>query len=953
MTASRTGSNTNVLKEIRAMRQASFMPSLAVYNAALYALNLARTIGTPIALSLELYNEMIARNIVPNTRTYENVIRALCERDADIQKLLSTKPLSSLAKERALFGRPEVPEAVLSETAQQLKEEPNFQIAMTLFNTASSTGNALFPTDTYNQLLRSASFHGDVDSALTVYAHLEIRKDILPNLATFNHLLGVYGAVGDLEGAREVFKEFLAAGQHGRFGFEFNRPSMTNQDYKNLVRRSNGPIQLYVKVFNKMISVFFQCGEPAGALALFEAMIRADNTSPRPGEMPSASAETYTAIINGFCDSGDLDSAIAWFERMSTHKVSADGLDPIKAPLRPTRAAWLTIFKALSASGRLEDINRLFSALIAPLPDSSLQLRPDDIHRLLAENTRFLLSDQARKDIKRSSALIQFLNENRTRCIQLASLSFSQQASYDWLVARALVNIGALNEALITYRNTIDFEIDNMYKQPTSNLQRFYVHGFNRAVNEFAEEFMGINSDHPRPTFDQALLLFRHLARTPLEPSVGMQAGLVRVYQEAKQANNDLTFLADRPPWAWKVIVAAFCKLEKVMRFDDAEDQASRQTAIRILGDEYPGLESFLRDAAAVQEQSPASWWLQELTPMYRVLSDVYGPEVAENMLLPLGEVGQKIITQAVGETSELSAQSMSIGSPVVTPGGDAEVYTDFGFSARVESALNNGSLQPATLCQETMALASKGRYPRAETLARLIASVGKNGLLEQARNLYSVAQTVLTSMADDLEGQRRGWFRIEDAMIQAHAFSNDFQSADLHRSRILEQGGMPSADAYAVMIMKVQDFTDDCSIALGYYNEARSLGVQATAFLYNNIIAKLARARKADTAMSVFQDMRLSRVTPTSVTFGALIGACCRVGDAESAEYLFNEMSSQVNFKPKAPPFNTMIQFFVHTKPDRNRALHYFNLMTAARVKPTAHTYKVRLIYSHCVASY
>jgi len=43
------------------------------------------------------------------------------------------------------------------------------------------------------------------------------------------------------------------------------------------------------------------------------------------------------------------------------------------------------------------------------------------------------------------------------------------------------------------------------------------------------------------------------------------------------------------------------------------------------------------------------------------------------------------------------------------------------------------------------------------------------------------------------------------------------------------------------------------------------------------------------------------------------------------------------------------MIQFFVSTEPDREKALHYYMLMKKFNVKPTAHTYKLLLdCYGH-----
>jgi pentatricopeptide repeat protein len=113
--------------------------------------------------------------------------------------------------------------------------------------------------------------------------------------------------------------------------------------------------------------------------------------------------------------------------------------------------------------------------------------------------------------------------------------------------------------------------------------------------------------------------------------------------------------------------------------------------------------------------------------------------------------------------------------------------------------------------------------------------------------------------------------------------------------------------------------------------------------YLYNTMISKLAKARKADLAMELFTKMKENGFWPSSVTYGAVIGACSRVGDVESAEALFEEMSSQPNFKPRVPPFNTMMQLYTYTKRNRQKVLHYYESMTAARVRPTAHTYKVR----------
>ena len=122
--------------------------------------------------------------------------------------------------------------------------------------------------------------------------------------------------------------------------------------------------------------------------------------------------------------------------------------------------------------------------------------------------------------------------------------------------------------------------------------------------------------------------------------------------------------------------------------------------------------------------------------------------------------------------------------------------------------------------------------------------------------------------------------------------------------------------------------------------------GVRPNLYLYNTVISKLAKARKAEHALQLFHEMKAQRVGRTSVTFGAVIAACCRVGDAENAERLFREMIRQSNFKARIPPYNTMMQLYTQTKPNRERVLFYYNALLGARVQPTAHTYKVRSIH-------
>lgn len=95
---------------------------------------------------------------------------------------------------------------------------------------------------------------------------------------------------------------------------------------------------------------------------------------------------------------------------------------------------------------------------------------------------------------------------------------------------------------------------------------------------------------------------------------------------------------------------------------------------------------------------------------------------------------------------------------------------------------------------------------------------------------------------------------------------------------------------------------------------------------------------------MQLFNEMLQQGLRPTSVTYGSMINGCTRTGDIASAEQIFSTMENSKNLLVKAPPFNTMIQYFTYTRSDREKALYYYDKLVQMRVTPTAFTYKLLL---------
>jgi pentatricopeptide repeat protein len=294
--------------------------------------------------------------------------------------------------------------------------------------------------------------------------------------------------------------------------------------------------------------------------------------------------------------------------------------------------------------------------------------------------------------------------------------------------------------------------------------------------------------------------------------------------------------------------------------------------------------------------------------------------------------------------TSYVSTQSPPITSP------DSRGFS-FTFSEELSRSIDD-SLPPngkATLAKGYelfMSAYRDGVYPQPETIGHLINALGRAQEIEKVRFVYEVAQHALSVQAQNGTTDFSAWSFIESDMIIALSHAGDIDGAHFHRHRMLQSGRAPSADAYGALIRCVKDTTDDSSIAQELFRESGMNGIIPNVYLFNTMISKLAKARKANQAMELFEQMKVHGYWPSSVTYGAVIGACSRVGDYNTADRLFQEMSIQANFKPRIPPYNTMMQLYTYTKPNRQRVLEYFSELVAAGVRPTAHTYKVHLDY-------
>ncbi len=241
------------------------------------------------------------------------------------------------------------------------------------------------------------------------------------------------------------------------------------------------------------------------------------------------------------------------------------------------------------------------------------------------------------------------------------------------------------------------------------------------------------------------------------------------------------------------------------------------------------------------------------------------------------------------------------------------------------------------------------GRHPRYIIYSKLITAAAKEGRNNLIHDILGMARHDIP-LLPQFPAVRHGWSSILDAMVGACLTLGRRTLAAQFHQEMLELGTAPTANTFGLYITTLKESTktfDEASEAVAIFGRAIAEGVTPSSFLYNALIGKLGKARRIDDCLRYFQEMRAAGIRPTSVTYGTVVNALCRVSDDRFAEELFDEMESMPNYKPRPAPYNSLMQFFLTTKRDSQKVLSYYERMQSRNIQPTMHTYKL-LIDTH-----
>ena len=247
------------------------------------------------------------------------------------------------------------------------------------------------------------------------------------------------------------------------------------------------------------------------------------------------------------------------------------------------------------------------------------------------------------------------------------------------------------------------------------------------------------------------------------------------------------------------------------------------------------------------------------------------------------------------------------------------------------------------------------GRHPRPTTYAKLIFNAAKERRTRLPHELLAMFRADMPFIPGH-PVSAHAHSVVLDSMLAAALTSSDRNTAAQCHQDILLMGGAPSANTYGLYITNLNSgqaerVFDEATEAVKIFERARKEGVELTSFLFNALIGKLSKARRIDDTLRYFHEMQMLNIRPTSVTYGTVISALCRVSNASLAEMLFNEMEDQPNYRPRAAPYNSVMQFHLTTSLDSKAVLSYYNRMLSYNIAPTSHTFKL-LIDTHATLS-
>ncbi|RPB04270.1 hypothetical protein L873DRAFT_1667800 [Choiromyces venosus 120613-1] len=834
------------------MIQEGVQPSTTTYNHVLVAL--IHTGAGGIARVLSVYQDMLRNKVLPSTVTYSILIDYLAANSKS-----SLQFARRIEDDTLRFG------FVVPSRGRELNEvnsQKSLDMALDIFYASTEVRvERTFSEPVYSILIEACAEHGREEDMLKVYTHMEMHG-VLPSFDTTLSLIKGFGKAGNISSAVETYNYCALDAS--------KKPGNVHERYM---------------VYKALILAYMEAGEPAGAVSFLEKIVGTSKDAHR-------SQWLAEAIIKGFLQQGDLESAKQWIMSRMAGTSEYLGLSRVLIGVADLGDYGLAnqLYSEFMAYVRLHGINDP-STSISQMAFLNLCVKEGKI-----ESARAVWNDLSERilsngpDVEAAVVYSMMLFDNRLT-----------------------------NEALVVLKQFGEFFMEKPFGVPLALRTEYLQEAFENLIDKLATknllthgvalDISGFSMRHCGRMGTQAsrivLGLFGEerilgLTLPQLDLLLQIQAGVLQ--QPGEMVAEDMHKFEQM----LTIALNAGVPLSKVMKVSVDGVIAARG----INGDLLAKWTAFA-EAQKVWENMPMAPLTEDMVSSPTLVGSEGEAAVAEDNYDPYWAKTDVKVSQAIDNALE---------------GAKA---------ARVRL------MDARRMYQQTR---KAGRLVRMTTLARMVGAAARAGQPEFMEEIYLNAR-MDAPLLMEFRSVRYVWCILLDSMIAGQLSLGNRQQATVYHEEMLKMGASPSANTYGLYIVSLKGSNqtyDEASEALKIFERAKAENVLPSSFLYNALIGKLAKARRVDDCLFYFAEMRALGIKPTSVTYGTMINALTRVGDEHFAEELFQEMEAMPNYKPRPAPYNSLMQFFVNTKRDRSKVMSYFNRMTSLSIEATSHTYKL-----------
>ncbi|MCJ1287741.1 hypothetical protein MMC26_007093 [Xylographa opegraphella] len=839
------------------------------------------------------------------------------------------------------------------------------------------------PAHAYNALLKAAIYlptdnHFVVPKVLDVYSDM-LRRKVLPDTETYTILLDLL-SMRALEVSQ--MKNDLVVSRR-RFGGmkDASRFMFRSQEVEHDILVEDTALSIAMKLFESSTAVHHHRTFSASTYRLFlnacaangeiDHMIRIYSHMEAHKVVPFASV--YPAMIKAFAVSGDLCSAIECYNEYKSLAI-ADDSGKLAVIQREDDAVYAAVVKAYAVCGKHDGADRFFRKIIHSLAETGVA------DRLLAVRDTIVLDAfiQARLDSE------DFNGAYAAAESQPITTSKRLQA-----MARVCA-VAADNNNIDIASRAYQFVSSSMnhITTPAIAMLALYIRGGD--VGSARNVWNSLATIPSSTSFIEPTAMYA----VALIGSGNVEEGLMQARQsftrirssvEPKAVRSDMT---DRIDEAIEFI-STFLVGHGIVPTPQAS--MSFMWAMIENGGLIPQVAEQLLVGLCPADVATLSW--QDLKLALQIEAGILTSEQATKDIshssrfahlletsltsrMPLDTRTAELVEKALGqvghECADLVAQWHSSKLPVAQPlafiqhtpilatpmipdeafDPHAALVDHRGSAIIVDELEKQGNRTGANLNEALLRFRNirrAGRHPRYIAYAKLITAAAKDGRATLTYDILGMARQDMPFLSQ-YAVVRHGWTSILDAMVGACLTIGNRRMAENFHQELLDMGAAPTANTFGLYITTLKESTktfDEATEAVKIFHRAKSEGVEPSSFLYNALIGKLGKARRIDDCLFYFAEMRTRGIRPTSVTYGTIVNALCRVSDDRFAQELFDEMESMPNYKPRPAPYNSLMQFFLTTKRDSAKVLEYYQRMQSRNIQPTMHTYKL-LIDTH-----